>query len=63
LLARGLRVALQAISAGLLALVFAAALVGEADSDRNLAPTWIYVVFWLGLPLLSILLGDIWRAL
>ena len=58
-----LRVVLQAASAGLLALVLAAALVGDTDPFRNLAPTWIYVVFWLGLPLLSVLLGDVWRVL
>jgi hypothetical protein len=44
-------------------LVFAAAAVGMTDPFRNLAPTWIYVIFWLGIPLLSVLLGDVWRAL
>jgi hypothetical protein len=62
-LATPLRVALQALSAGLFALVLAAALVGDTDPFRNLAPTWIYVIFWLGLPLLSVLLGNVWRAL
>ena len=62
-LSRALRVALQALSAGLLALVFAAALVGDTDPFRNLAPTWVYVIFWLGLPFLSALLGDVWRVL
>jgi hypothetical protein len=62
-LARGLRVGLQAVSAGLLLLVFAAALLGDTDPFRNLAPTWVYVVFWLGVPLLSVLFGNVWRAL
>ena len=43
--------------------VLAAALVGSTDPFENLAPTWVYVVFWLGLPLLSVLFGDVWRAL
>jgi hypothetical protein len=62
-LAPPLRVPLQALSAALLVLVLAAALFGDTDPFRNLAPTWVYVVFWLGLPLLSVLLGDVWRAL
>jgi hypothetical protein len=48
---------------GLFGLVWAAALFGDTDPFRNLAPTWIYVVFWLGLPFLSVLLGNVWRAL
>jgi hypothetical protein len=62
-LAVPLRIALQVASAALLALVWAAALAGDTDPSRNLAPTWIYVVFWLGLPVLSLLLGDVWRVL
>jgi hypothetical protein len=62
-LAAPVRIALQVASAALLALVWAAALVGDTDPSRNLAPTWIYVVFWLGLPVLSLLLGDVWRVL
>ena len=33
------------------------------DPFENLAPTWVYVIFWLGLPLLSLLFGNVWRAL
>jgi hypothetical protein len=62
-LAAPVRILLQALSAGMLVLLFAAALVGDTDPFDNLAPTWIYVIFWLGLPLLSVLLGDVWRAL
>ncbi len=62
-LSTGLRVAVQALSVAVFVVVFAAALLGDRDPFRNLAPTWIYVVFWLGLPLLSVLLGNVWRAL
>ena len=58
-----LRIAIQAVSVFLLGLVYAAALFGDSDPFRNLAPTWIYVVFWLGVPLLSVLLGNVWRVL
>lgn len=57
------RVAAQVVSVGLFALVWVAALVGDTDPFENLAPTWVYVVFWLGVPALSVLLGNVWRAL
>ena len=53
----------QAISVVLFGLVWASALFGDTDPYRNLAPTWIYVVLWLGVPALSVLLGNVWRAL
>jgi len=62
-LSTAVRVILQTASVGLLVLVFAAAAVGVTDPFRNLAPTWIYVIFWLGVPLLSVLFGNVWRAL
>lgn len=62
-LSTGLRVAVQVLSVALFVLVFAAALLGDPDPFRNLAPTWVYVVFWLGLPLLSVILGNVWRPL
>ena len=58
-----LRVVLQIVSVVLFALVWAAALVGDTDPFRNLAPTWIYVVFWLGVPALCSVFGNVWRAL
>lgn len=58
-----LRVLLQVISVALLVLVWASALFGDTDPFRNLAPTWIYVIFWLGLPALTVVLGYVWRAL
>ena len=63
LLSTPLRVVVQTVSVLLLALVFATALLGNDDPFRNFAPTWIYVIFWLGVPFLSVLLGDVWRVL
>ena len=57
------RIAAQVVSVGLFGLVFASALFGTTDPFRNLAPTWIYVIFWLGLPALSVVFGNVWRAL
>jgi hypothetical protein len=58
-----LRVVAQALSVALFVLVWLSALFGDTDPFRNLAPTWVYVIFWLGLPLLSVLFGYVWRGL
>jgi hypothetical protein len=58
-----LRIVLGAIGFGLFVLVTAAALFGENESGTNLAPTFIYVVFWLGAPALVVLVGNVWPAL
>jgi hypothetical protein len=40
-----------------------AGLVGTQDVLGNLAPTVIYVIFWVGVVLVSVLFGNVWRAL
>jgi hypothetical protein len=54
---------LGAISAGLLVLIFLTALIGEPSSAQNLSPTFIYVIFWLGLVPVQVVFGNVWRAL
>jgi (2Fe-2S) ferredoxin len=63
LLSPALRVALGAISLSLLAVVAAAALVGEPSPNDNIAPTFVYVVFWLGLVPLVVVFGNLWTVL
>jgi hypothetical protein len=63
LLSRALRVALGALGFALLVLVTAAAFLGERSSVSNLSPTFVYVLFWLGLVPLVVLLGNIWAPL
>ncbi len=58
-----LRVVVGAASVGLLALTFLTALLGEPSSAVNFSPTFVYVVFWLGVPALQILLGNVWSVL
>jgi hypothetical protein len=60
---RALRILLGTASAGLLVLVFLAGLLGETNPNENLTPTFVYVVFWLGLVPLQVFLGDVWRVL
>ncbi|HEX2273835.1 MAG TPA: hypothetical protein VHG90_08175, partial [Acidimicrobiales bacterium] len=45
------------------AVVLAAALFGDADPTANIAPVAVYVVFWVGMILVSALAGDLWRVL
>jgi hypothetical protein len=63
LLSRAVRVLLGAIGFGLFALVLAAAFVGEASPTTNIAPTFVFVAFWLGVVPLVVLFGDVWSAL
>ena len=63
LLSRALRLAAAAVSFSFLVLVIAAALFGDSAPGRNLAPTFVYVVFWLGLVPVSVLLGNVWSLL
>jgi hypothetical protein len=56
------RRSLQAVALGLAAVVLAAALVGPAETEQNLAPWALYVTFWVGLVPASLLLGPVWRA-
>jgi hypothetical protein len=59
----------SAIGIALFVLVVYAGIAGAQLVTANLAPTWIYVVFWVGLALASVLFGDAfrpfnpWRAL
>jgi hypothetical protein len=63
LLSRPLRIVLQTGSALLLLLVFLAALIGEDSVAANIAPTFVYVIFWVGLVVLVVLLGNVWPVL
>ena len=63
ILSPALRVLLAACSLGLLVLIWLAALIGKDSATTNFAPTFVYVVFWLGLVPLSVLFGNVWSVL
>jgi hypothetical protein len=58
-----------AVGVAVFAVVVYAGLAGSQTATANLAPTFVYVVFWVGLVVASVLLGDVfrlfnpWRAL
>jgi len=47
----------------LFVLVLSAAAIGDTESALNIAPRAVYVVFWVGLTLVSGLLGNLWAIL
>lgn len=58
-----LRVVAGATSVGLLVLVWVSAAFGSEQPNENLAPTFVYVVFWLGVVPLVVVLGNVWSVL
>jgi len=50
------------VGVALFAIVAYAGLAGEQNFTSNLAPTFIYVIFWVGIPIASAFVGDIFRA-
>src|SRR4029450_11479612 len=59
----GWRVVLGALSVGLLILVWLAALGGKPDAGDTLAPTFVWVIFWLGLVPIVVVFGNLWSVL
>lgn len=55
-------VACGAVGLGLLLVVVWAGFAGVQTSAANFTPTFVYVIFWNGLVLLSVLFGDVFRA-
>jgi hypothetical protein len=56
-------VVLGTLGVVVLALCAWAGLSGTEVERDNLAPTLVYVVFWVGVPFASLLVGDIWRLI
>jgi hypothetical protein len=52
-----------ALGIALFVLVVYAGLAGNQTATANLAPTVIYVLFWVGIPVISALFGDVFRAI
>jgi hypothetical protein len=58
----GLEALTGLIGVGILVIVVYAGLAGVQTSTANLTPTVVYVLFWVGIPVLSVLFGDVFRA-
>ena len=53
---------LGAIGIAIFAVVVYSGFAGSQTTNANLAPTFVFVVFWVGLAFLSLLLGDVFAA-
>lgn len=56
------RIAAGAIGVALLGVVVWSGLVGTDAPDKNFSVTFVFVTFWLGLVVLSMFFGDVFRA-
>ena len=57
------RVVVSGLSLALFIVVWTAAAFGSERASANLAPTFIYVIFWVGMVVLTIVLGNVWSVL
>ncbi len=60
---RAVELAGGAIGVAMLGLVIYAGLFGADSTSANIAPTLVYVIFWLGLVPVSVLAGDVFRLI
>ena len=55
---------LRLLSVGIFLVIILAGLFGEQDDlDRNIIPTAVWVIWWVGLAFFSALVGDLWSLL
>jgi len=59
---RGVDVICGVIGVALLGLTVYSGLAGQQTAASNFAPTFVYVIFWVGLVAASILFGDVFRS-
>jgi hypothetical protein len=62
ILNRGTETLAAVIGVGLLVVTVWSGLAGVQSPQENFAPTFVYVVFWVGLVVASIAFGDVFRA-
>jgi len=60
---RALDTAAQLVGVALLGLLIVGGIAGTDASQANLTPTFVFVVFWVGLVFASVVLGDVFHAL
>jgi hypothetical protein len=57
------RFILRFLAVFMLVLVVVAGLIGVSDPFKNIAPTAVWVVWWVGLAYISGMLGDLWALI
>jgi len=61
-LSRALWLVGRAMGLALFVVLVAAAVFGDPHTVQNIAPVFVYVVFWVGVTLICGLVGDLWRV-
>jgi len=54
---------IRAVSLALFVLILAAGFFGDQETARNFAPTFVWIVWWVGLAYVAALIGNPWPAL
>jgi len=57
------RAALRGLSVGVFVLLIAAGFFGTADPLKNIAPTFVWVIWWVGMAFISALGGNLWALI
>ncbi len=60
---RIVRLLLRLFAVFMLVLVVVAGIIGDADPFKNIAPTTVWVIWWVGFAYVSGMLGDLWALL
>jgi hypothetical protein len=63
LLSPYLRVVVSGLSLALFVVIWTAAIFGSERASANLAPTFVFITFWVGMVVLQIVLGNVWSVL
>jgi hypothetical protein len=50
----------QLVAFAIFAVTVAAGFIGNQDPYRNIAPTMVWIIFWVGLAYVSAFVGDVW---
>ncbi len=58
-----LRIVCQVLSVLVLCMVVLAGLLGTRNPEMNFAPVFVWIVWWVGLPLVVACVGNIWSTL
>jgi hypothetical protein len=53
---------LKLVAAGLFILTVTAGFCGSQDPYRNIAPTLVWIIWWVGLAIFSAFVGDLWAV-
>lgn len=62
-IARALEIVFGVLGVALFGFVVYAGFAGTQAATANILPTVVYVFFWVGIPMLSVVFGDVFRAI